>query len=499
MTAHEEPRATTEWPDPTPLVGGFGPEFPLHYLPEPHQAWVASVAEAVDVPVALAAMLEIVVVGAALAQKVVAPVTADWNEPPNIWFVGVMDSAERKGTTLRHILREIREWEGEAHADATRFVAEYEARVRTAENALRAAERDGIVTDEVRRLAGELAELHQKPVVFPRFTSDDVTPEALARILRDQRGHTLIASDEGGIFDVLAGGRYNPNNVSNLDLYLKSFTGEPYTSDRVSSGTIHIPRPLLSQALCVQHQTLHDLAAKPGFRARGVIGRTLFAVPDTRVGFRSCQLREIDTQARARRGEALRKLLDQPVPVSPYKLAMTSQAREYVLRVLGESEARLRPGADLAHMRDFGGRVTGYVVRLAIIMHAMEHSAGDWPFREVDEGHVARAWAMMDDFLIPHAIVANAVMGGQLGGGLAQRVVAKIIREEWHSEFTRKQVQDALKVKFVDDLKAPLDLLCEKNILRDLGKRETSGRPGGPFYLANPKLFDARWALDLAR
>ena len=94
-----------------------------------------------------------------------------------------------------------------------------------------------------------------------------------------------IISDEGGIFDILAG-RYN-NGVPNLDLFLQSHAGAAVRVDRGSRPSVMMDEPALTLILSPQPDVLQGLASKPGFRGRGLLARFLFMLPVSKIGYRS--------------------------------------------------------------------------------------------------------------------------------------------------------------------------------------------------------------------
>ena len=156
---------------------------------------------------------------------------------------------------------------------------------------------------------GQTAASIEVPPV-PRLVADDVTPEAAASLLAEQRGRLAIISAEGGIFDIIAG-RYN-GNVPNMDLWLKGHSGDMIRVDRKGRPPEYIPRPALTLGLMIQPEVLGAIAAQRSFpwtrtarpvpvRPAGVAGR---ASPDrTRSVARDGPVRLRRRISRARDGE----------------------------------------------------------------------------------------------------------------------------------------------------------------------------------------------------
>ena len=66
---------------------------------------------------------------------------------------------------------------------------------------------------------------------------------------------------EGGIFGQMVG-RYN-ESASNLDIYLKGFSGDATRTDRVSRQSHYIKETILTIVLTVQPSVVRDLARNP--------------------------------------------------------------------------------------------------------------------------------------------------------------------------------------------------------------------------------------------
>ena len=101
---------------------------------------------------------------------------------------------------------------------------------------------------ECQKELDELEEIHELQMIL-----DDVTPEALIRVMKTNDEKIGIISAEGGIFGMMAG-RYSNN--TNIDIFLKGYSGEYYSSVRVGSGGIVLEHPLLTVCLAVQPLSL---------------------------------------------------------------------------------------------------------------------------------------------------------------------------------------------------------------------------------------------------
>src|SRR5262249_11991969 len=117
-----------------------------------------------------------------------------------------------------------------------------------------------------------------------QFYCDDVTPEALGKLLAEQDGRMLQAAPEGTAFEI-AKGRYS--ETANFDVYLKGHSGDPLRSNRISRGRGDIATPALSLARAVQPDVLRGLVEESSMRGRGFLARFLYSIPFSKMGDRT--------------------------------------------------------------------------------------------------------------------------------------------------------------------------------------------------------------------
>src|SRR6185312_2641856 len=113
---------------------------------------------------------------------------------------------------------------------------------------------------------------------------DDITPEALGRLMAAHGERMAVFSAEGGIFETMAG-RYS-NGTPNLDVFLKGHAADLLRIDRRNGPLVVMDSPTLTMGLAVQPDVLRALASKPGFRGRGLLARWMYGMPASRVGYR---------------------------------------------------------------------------------------------------------------------------------------------------------------------------------------------------------------------
>lgn len=143
-------------------------------------------------------------------------------------------------------------------------------------------------------IAAKRTELdNMESMSFRRVCVDDVTPEALVKLLKENET-LLMLSDEAGAFKNF-GGRYS-NGVPNVNLFLKCWGGESFMKDRCNSDMVILKKPYLSVCLCGQPYILDELMDNKAFLSSGLVAHFLYCYPKSFVGRRSYATKAIDNR-----------------------------------------------------------------------------------------------------------------------------------------------------------------------------------------------------------
>ena len=355
------------WETPVPLTReGSLPAFPVHVLPDWIADFVTGLAVATQTPVDLGAMMALANLSAAAGGLFTVKIANNWREPVNLYLATAMPPGERKTVVVNTVTAPLHDVDRTEALDSRRGITEAKARKAIAEEAAKAAAwaAPKATTDAERSklsdAALEAARTADSIVVpfEPRLLVDDAHPQALASLMADQGGRMAVLSDEGGIFDLIAG-RYS-NGRANFDLYLKAWSGSPYRVDRKGRPAEHIDRPALTVGLTVQPDVLRTIATLPGFRGRGLIGRHLFSLPPSRLGWRDNNPPQVSGDETDSFGSTMaalvRTISSRPEPT---EMVLNSDAL-VILRGTSwpTSEPRLGPAGDLQPAGQRLGRET---------------------------------------------------------------------------------------------------------------------------------------------
>ncbi|GAA4963061.1 YfjI family protein [Pseudonocardia tropica] len=481
--------------DPTPLAPRrLAPPFPVDALPTWVADMVMAVAEFTQTPLDLPGCLALAALSTAAGGRAEIEIRPGWREPLNLYTVVAMPPGSRKSAVFAAMTAPLLEAERQlidqarpriVEAELARKMAAKEAERRTIEAT---NVRDPAARAEALNAAAEYTLEAEKPVpALPRLIADDVTTEAAASLLAEQRGRLAVLSAEGGIFSTIAG-RYS-SGVPNLEAFLKGHSGDLLRVDRKGRPTEHVEAPALTLGLALQPEVLQDIARMPGFRGRGLLARILYSLPENTVGRRQVGApavpAPIDKTYTSRLTRLVMLLADHD---EPQRLRLSREADREVLNLERRLEPRLAPHADLAHMTDWASKLNGAIARLAGLLFLADVLPAGWgepiPTRHLDGA------ARLGHYFLGHALAVFDQMAAEPEVDDARHVLDWILRTG-RTEFTRREAFSALsRLRFrrVADLDPALQTLAEHGFLRQMepppGPR--TGRPASPRWEVHP-------------
>lgn len=484
-------REAEEWPDPIPFARRAVPAFPVKSLVGSVADFVAELAEETQTPVDLAGTLALGILASTAAGRVVVNPSGSWIEPTNLYTVCALKPGSMKSAVLARMIAPLLDYE---EAQLAESLTERETakarhaialgRAKEAEKAATKADTDDdkAEADEKAAVAAVAAAGVTVPPI-PRLLADDSTPEALTSLLAEQGGRVAVFSPEGGIFDAIAG-RYS--SASNLDVYLKSWSGDTIKVDRKGRAPESIKSPALTIGLAVQPWTLQAIAHLPGFRGRGLLARFLWSMPEPTLGVRNVRNpRPMDENTLRAWRELVRKMASS-FGAETGTLTLTAEARERFTLYREALEPRLAATGDLDHLTDFGGKLHGQVIRLAAVTHLAENVTR-WG-EPIGLAAMERAVTLADYFL-DHALAVFEFMDPTRGFEDATAVL-RWITDQGKPTFTRRECHRAHESRFptVEDLAATLATLEAHGYVRALPQvtGEKGGRPSQP-YAVHPR------------
>ncbi len=322
-------------------------QFPIDALPDVGQEIVREVAEVNQVDLALAGSAYLAVLSTCLMGKAQVDLQSHF-EPINIYLCSVLPSGERKSATMKAFVNPI--------------------------NSYARKNNDLLLVN-------------------------DITTEALEEQMGKHNSKMGIISAEGGLFEIISGARYNKNGAGNFDLYLCSYTGEPYKVHRKNKkdSDVLLYDPLLSLYFSVQPIILQQIGQNESFKGRGLIGRFLFSICKPMAGNRKIIRRkvpqviieeynkhveelllidgEISSNAEIVDGKPILPKENKTVDVNNDEggnvmiFTLTDDAQKQWEIYAQNNELELREGGVLCNVKEWGNRLPGNVGRIAGLLH----------------------------------------------------------------------------------------------------------------------------------
>lgn len=450
----------TAWEKPIPFDTIKTPDFPVDTLPAPVAAFVEALAESTQTPPEMAGILSLGVLATAFQSKCTVQITPDWSEPLCLYTVAVAPPGERKSAVISALTRPLHEYESERQDIEAEEIAQNEAERDLLEKSLQAAKTRAASgkgdyntqRQEVLELSSQLARF--KEMNPYRLLVDDTTTEKLVDLMDKHGGSITVSSSEGGVFDIVAG-RYD--RTANLDVYLKGHSGDSLTVDRIGRKKNKIPNPRLSMILTVQPSVLYGLMDNATFKGRGLCGRFLYSMCKSKVGHRDITPAPVPEKVRFAYRDFVRQILSSEnsgaVRLDQYADEIRIDYQRYVEgKLCGEWE----------HMRDWGGKATGAMVRIAALLHLSSFPADTPISPETMAGATSIA-----EFLGVHAMAAYRMIGADEAQENAKYILKRLL-SDGNEKLTRSELTRLCRGKFpkADDMDPALNELSERGYIR---------------------------------
>lgn len=470
-----------EWDKPIPFSNPNTPDFPVESLPGAVGAFVEQLAESTQTPEEMGGILSLGILSTAFQSRYEVEITPDWREPLCLYPVAVAPPGERKSAVISALSGPVYEYEAEQREFEAAEIAQNQTERVLLEKALQAAQNGaakGKGNFEAKRqealdLSAQLAnfkELHPF-----RLMVDDTTPEKLVDMMEMQGGSITVASAEGGVFDSIAG-RYD--RAANFDIYLKGHAGDTISVDRIGRKSNYIAKPRLTMILTIQPSVLHGLMDNATFRGRGLCGRFLYAMCKSKVGRREVSPAPMSGVTRSEYRQFVRRILaDQGsgiVRLSDDANTIREDYQAYIEKKLG---------GEWEHMRDWGGKLVGAMVRIAALLHLSSFSA-DVPI----SAETMAAATGIAEFLGAHAEAAYQAMGADESIEDAKYLWRRI-EASGEAEISKRDLFRLVRSKFkkAEGMEAPLRVLVEYGYIRvEDVERDGAGRKASPKIKVNP-------------
>lgn len=340
-------------------------DFPISALPIVGRNMVEAVAEAIQVPVDMAACVLLGAVSTCIVGRGKILVKPGYEEPLHAYIVVAADPSERKSACLTAMLNPVHEFIKQQNEVLKPQIKDNQARIGMMRKQLVKAENKGDEGEvlSINRKIEELDALQPYELIVSEGTT-----EGLTMMMTRNGGRIAVVSAEGGLFDILAGA-YSANGV-NIDVILQGYSGEPISNVRVTRETERIDRACLSITLAVQPIAIEKLLSNESMVSRGVVGRFLFSAPESLLGKRkTSNMLEVPESVKAEYTRRLQGILQQ----GDVCLALSPEASKLFDENAKRIETLLVQGGNLRMLPSgWGGKISGNTARIAGLLALLE-------------------------------------------------------------------------------------------------------------------------------
>ena len=497
-----EEKPNNGWPGLIPLDSPSLPKLPSTALPGFAGSFVRALSAATETPIELASGMVLTTCATAVARRMVVAVEPGYIEPCNIWIIVALTSGSRKSANQSAATAPLVTWERDQGASMAPEIKSIASKRKTMEarvKRLRNKAANATDASKAKEFAKEAAEIETKLPEIPQppqMWTSDATPERMGSLLAENDECMAWLSSAGGIFELI-GGRYSTKGIPNLDLVLKAHSGDSERVDRGSRPPIFLLHPLLTIGLSPQPDVLRGLASMPGFRGRGLLARFLYFLPESKLGYRKLETIPISKTVQKVYADGITVMLnwepdqDRKGHACRHVVRLSKGACEKRLKYAKDIEIEMRPGESMEHVTDWAGKAPGAVVRIAGVLHGIEHARGEPWTHEITEDTMSAAIEIME-VIAPHSLAALDLMGADSGIAAARHVWSWIERSSL-VVFTIREAFNALKGTFprVKNVVAALKVLEERGYVEIQPVNQTGGpgRPPSPTVLVRPDIF----------
>lgn len=487
------------WPEPLLFGEVETPELSTDLLPGFLKDYCRAVAEATQTPPGLATMFGLSTTAACLQKRFeVSPYQDDYTEPLNLWTATALESGNRKTAVKNAMTEPLTLWEKEQAEMLRPKIKEINHRrdinlQRITLLKARAAKSDTSTSDREKYLQEILQIEDETPeeIRDPRVWTDDVTPERLQGLMADHGERMALLSDEGGIFEVMAG--LYSNGRANMNVFLQGHAGSPVRVDR-QGRAVMLHKPALSFGLAVQPDVISDLSQgnKSRFRGNGTLARFLYCIPKSTIGTRDVTRRvvipesmKLEYQAGIMRLMNIEPVYDEQRREQPRILTLTPDALQAWQQFSQYIESKQGPGGEYYNIQDWASKLPGAALRIAGLFHVVEYGTVS---PTINRKTIELALDLCE-LLISHARVTFDLMEDDPSSNDAKAVLEWILARKELSFKQNEAFKKIRRFRNIERLERALKVLVSRRIIRGPMKRNTGGRPSIT-YDVNPEILE---------
>jgi hypothetical protein len=423
-------------------------------------------------------------------------INRDWVTPATLYIGIVAESGEGKSPAMDKAFAPLWAYESEkynadmqanefANTDVELLGAELQRVKKEYVGAKDSGKRDAIKSS-IQALAAQLADAQPKSPF--RLTTTDTTLEKLAKLQADNNGVMAVVSDEGQLIDTAAG-MYNSGNCANIDVLLKSHSGQAFTVDRVGKDTIRTQKPRLTICVGLQPYQCEKLLSNVNMRERGLPARFLFVFGASQQGNRKPSSEQIPFDVKERYAAALTAIIKKE-PQADGTIALSADARNVWESFYCLIEQELREGGLLSFSPAWAAKFKENIARIAAILHVSE--SADPENEPIGKEVIANAFCLgyaiaeQSSYIYRSAASADPIEESAL-------YLLKRIKYNGKPELSRSELTRLCRSAKADAVEQAVALLVDRGYLRrgfEYVERKQGGGTGKQIIEVNPALWN---------
>ncbi len=243
--------------------------------------------------------------------------------------------------------------------------------------------------------------------------------------------------------------------------------------------------PSLTMSLTVQRDVIREIGCNRQFKGRGLLARFLYSNCQHKAGYRKRQTNKIPENISFKYMDHIIELME--VPLEPQVLKLSSDAQTIWNVFYDEIEASMKPGGNLAGIKDWGSKLAGAVARISGLLHYAEH--GQQATKKLISVGIVGDSVAIGRYFLDHAFASFGFMKEEPQIESAKKILEYLKQHKPDSFKGRDILRNKNAFKKIEQITSALKLLVKRNYIREK-ERNTNGygRPEATTYEVNPNV-----------
>lgn len=456
-------------------------QIPEKFLPNRFKNVLTGLASALQVDLGLTLVTALSVVSACVQGHVKVAVSSSWVIPVNLYIIGIAESGERKSGIIKFLSKPILDWDKKQMLATQDKILELQIQNEMKMARYKKLIGQDVLSNDEKKEAVELKKAISEPQLeTSHVIVNDATPEALVKYLASNDGCGAIITDEGGLFETLAG--LYSKNQANTDLMLKAWDGTVYSQIRVGRNDCYIESPLLTFGILAQPVVIKKMMEKDAFIGNGFKERFIFYQPESKLGSRNSNPPDMTEEQKNCFSAIMSELFSLRESGRSIVLTLSEEVHTERQKLNEKVEMLFKKGVGKKYPA-FVSKLQEKIIRIAALYHLIDKGIND---TTIDIDDFRKACALGNIFLGHfHKIMSSNDASEEQK--LEREVVSWILRQN-STQFKKRDLTYAFKDKCkAKDLNPILNRLIDKHIINIPVKYGNNTL----MYNVNPALFSS--------